>query len=238
MPDHPSDPLTTLSTLPLFTGLELAEVQAILDQGRSRKVPGGSFFFFQDDPARHLYALISGRAKIFQSAPNGQQVILNMAGPGSLLGLVAFTQQGTYPAFAQAVSDSQALSWDHAHLVQLTCQFPTLALNGMALLAERIHEFQDRIRELATERVERRLARLLLRLVRQVGRKTEEGVLIDWSVSRQDLAEMSGTTLYTVSRTLSQWDRQGLIASGRERVLIRNPHGLVSIAEDLPPGEE
>jgi CRP-like cAMP-binding protein len=100
-----------------------------------------------------------------------------------------------------------------------------------------VRDFQDRVRELSTERVERRIARALIRLVRQAGKKVQEGVLIDLPLSRQDLAEMSGTTLFTVSRTLSQWESKGLIQSGRERVVVRNPHGLVSIAEDLPPGQ-
>jgi CRP-like cAMP-binding protein len=94
-----------------------------------------------------------------------------------------------------------------------------------------IQEMQERYRELATEKVERRIARALLRLVAQMGVKMEKG--IELTFTRQDLAEMSGTTLYTVSRVLSEWERQGVVEAGRERVLIRNPHGLVSIAEEL-----
>jgi CRP-like cAMP-binding protein len=103
------------------------------------------------------------------------------------------------------------------------------------LLAGRLQELQDRYRELATERVERRVARALLRLARQTGRKVENGVLIDFPLTREDLAEMTGTTLYTVSRILSGWEKEGLIETGRQRVLIRSPHGLVAIAEDLAP---
>jgi CRP-like cAMP-binding protein len=111
--------------------------------------------------------------------------------------------------------------------------FPGLALNGLRLVAGRFQELQSRYQELATERVERRVARTLLRLARQTGRRTEEGVLIDLPLSRQDLGEMTGTTLYTVSRILSNWEQQALIQTGRERVIICNPHGLVVIAEDL-----
>jgi len=101
----------------------------------------------------------------------------------------------------------------------------------MRLMTGYIQEMQERYRELATEKVERRIARVLLRLASQMGIKNEGG--IELSFTRQDLAEMSGTTLYTVSRTLSDWERQGLVEAGRERVLIRNPHGVVSIAEEL-----
>jgi CRP-like cAMP-binding protein len=101
-----------------------------------------------------------------------------------------------------------------------------------------LRQFQDRLRELATERVERRLARMLLRLARQSGQKVTGGILIDLPLSRQNLAEMIGTTLYTVSRILSQWEAHGLVETGRERVVIRRPHGLVVIADDLPEVDE
>jgi CRP-like cAMP-binding protein len=82
--------------------------------------------------------------------------------------------------------------------------------------------------------VAQRVARTLLRLARQAGQREEEGVLIGLPLSRENLAEMTGTTLYTVSRILSGWEEQGLVEAGRERVLIRLPHALVAIAEDLP----
>ena len=117
-------------------------------------------------------------------------------------------------------------------------QLPKMALNAIQMMSDHVQEFQERFRQLATERVERRLARTILRLASQSGRKIEEGVLIDFPLSRQDLAEMCGTTLYTVSRTLSEWQVKGLVVSGRERVVVRFPHGLVRIAEDLPALEE
>jgi len=91
---------------------------------------------------------------------------------------------------------------------------------------------QERFRQATTERVERRLARTIIRLALQAGKKVDEGILIDLPVTRQDLAEMSGTTLYTASRLLSQWENQELVISGRTKVIIRNPRGLINIAED------
>ncbi|MEA4906403.1 MAG: Crp/Fnr family transcriptional regulator, partial [Anaerolineaceae bacterium] len=130
--------------------------------------------------------------------------------------------------------------WSQATLLALVQRFPRLALNATKVLAGHVREFQNRYRELATERVERRLARNVLRLAGQTGRKTEEGILLDLPLTRQDLAEMSGTTLFTVSRILSRWEDQGLVLTGRERLVIRVPHSLVSIAEDLPdrPGPD
>ena len=119
-------------------------------------------------------------------------------------------------------------------MARLMEQFPPIAFKAMRHMADQIQELQDRVRELSTERVERRIANALLRLAQQTGQKTPEGVLINLPLSRQDLAEMTGTTLYTVSRILSRWEQEEIVDTGRERVLIRVPHRLVIIAHDLP----
>lgn len=225
-----------LGAVPLFHGLGEKDIQAIIQAGYRIKVPEGSYLFYQDDPAEYLFVLVSGRVKLGQITPDGQQIILNMIGTWEMFGLVAFTEGGTYPVSAQAMVDCEVIRWSHKTLQDLSQGTPALALNAMQVMAKRVHDFQDQIRELSTERVERRLARVLLRLVGQVGKKSDEGVLIDLPLTRQDLAEMSGTTLFTVSRILSQWDREGLVQIGRERVVIRFPHGLVRIAEDVPGG--
>lgn len=226
--------ITNIRSLPIFQGLSQAEVEAILSESQVRRVPEGSFFFQQEDAAEHTYLLAKGQVKLLQVTADGQQVILNVISPYQVFGLVAFTPGNIYSASAQAAVDCEAYSWTQEQLSRLSRRYPQLALNAIQVMAARVKEFQGQISTLSTERVERRLARAILRLANQVGRKVEDGVLIDMTVTRQDLAEMSGTTLFTVSRILSQWERQGLIDSGRERVLVRRPHGLVVIAEDLP----
>jgi CRP-like cAMP-binding protein len=119
-------------------------------------------------------------------------------------------------------------------MLSLMERFPTLAINAVRVMSMRVQEFQDRYRELATERVERRVARALLRLAGQAGKKVPDGILIDLAFTRQDLAEMTGTTRYTISRMLSDWEERGLVEASRERVLIKQPHSLVIIADDLP----
>jgi len=109
---------------------------------------------------------------------------------------------------------------------------PYLAVSLTRLMTSLIQEIQARYRELATERVEQRIAHTLLRLASQMGKRIENGAMsVEMEFSRQDLAEMTGTTLYTVSRTLSEWEKLGIIEAGRGRIKIKNPHGLVKIAE-------
>lgn len=107
-----------------------------------------------------------------------------------------------------------------------------LALNALKFVAGRLHELQVQYRQLATEKVERRIARALLRLVQQAGRSIESGVLIDLPLSRDDIAQMTGTALYTVSRIISRFESDSLLKAGRQRVVIRNPHGLLKVALD------
>lgn len=228
------DPQHILDQSPLFKGLDTAVLEAALTIARQRHVPQGSYFFYQDEPATAFYILLEGRARLSQLTLEGQQVIVRILGPSEAMGIVVALSNTTYPLSADAITDCLALSWDSEATFQLMQQHPQLALNGMRIIANQFVELQNRYRELATERVERRVARTLLRLVRQVGKRVPEGVLVDMPLSRQDLAEMSGTTLYTVSRILSNWEQSGLVSTGRERVILCKSHELVIIAEDLP----
>jgi CRP/FNR family transcriptional regulator, nitrogen oxide reductase regulator len=230
----------TENETPLLTNIELfhklgpRELGVILGQARELSFDEGSFLFYQDDPAERIFVLKSGRIKLTQLSDDGQQVLMRVMTSGMMFAAIGLVDGATYPVSAEAAAPSTVLYWSQDTLLALMQRFPQMALNALKVLAGHVREFQNRYRELATERVERRLARTVLRLASQTGRKTEEGVLLDLPLTRQDLAEMSGTTLFTVSRIMSQWESQGLVLTGRERLVIRFPHGLVSIAEDLP----
>jgi CRP-like cAMP-binding protein len=225
------DPMK-LRQVSVFQNATDDDLKLIAEHSILRSIEEGEFFFFQGDPAVYFYILISGRAKLMQTSPAGQQVNLRTISEWQMFGaLGAIRENATYPATAQALEHCTALAVKSDYLKELMQTRPYLSFNLMQLMTTYIQEMQERYRELATEKVERRIARVLLRLAAQMGTKKDSG--IELTFTRQDLAEMSGTTLYTVSRVLSNWERQGLVEAGRERVLIRNPHGMVSIAEEL-----
>lgn len=87
-----------------------------------------------------------------------------------------------------------------------------------------------RVMEMATQQVEQRVANALLRLINQTGRPVEDGIEVDFPITRQDLSEMTATTLHTVSRLMSKWEKQGLVSSRRKRIIVSDPHGLVVLA--------
>ena len=218
---------------PLFHGLQEKDLESICRKGVCCSVDSGSFFFYQGDPPERIYALLEGRIKLIQNNPEGEQVLIRIIGPYTLFGALVMTSATEYPLSAQASEPSFAIYWSRDVILQVVQQYPILALNTVQMMSEHAHELQERFTQLATERVERRLARTLLRLANQTGRKTPEGVLIDMPLTRKDLAEMIGATLFTVSRLLKKWEQEGLVSSKRESITIRFPHGLVSIAEDF-----
>jgi CRP-like cAMP-binding protein len=229
MKTNPSD----LRQVSVFEKASEKDLELIASKSIERSIEEGEFIFFQGDPAKYLYVLTSGRAKLIQAGPSGQQVNLRNINPWELFGAVgAVREEATYPATAQASEASTVLAIEGRVLKEMMNTRPYLATGLMQVMTDYIQEMQSRYRELATEKVERRIARSLLRLTAQLGSKTGEG-MIELPFTRQELAEMSGTTLYTVSRTLAEWERSGLVEAGRERVVIRNAHGLVKLAEDF-----
>jgi CRP-like cAMP-binding protein len=155
--------------------------------------------------------------------------------PGEPFGVVGAFGDPTYPVTAEAVEPSTVFAWTSGTMRRLLETEPAMALNALHFVAGRLHDLQRRYRQLMTERVERRVARTLVRLVHEAGRRVDTGFEISFPVSRQDIAEMTGTTLYTVSRLVSAWEAQGIVRSGRQHIVLTKPHALVAIAEDLPP---
>ena len=160
-------------------------------------------------------------------------MVLRLIGPRDAFGGVAAFGGTMYPITAEAVTDAMALEWPGTVMASLMERHPKLAVNALKFVAARLHELQVQYRQLAIEKVERRVARALLRLVQQSGRRVETGVLIDLPLSRDDIAQMTGTTLYTVSRIISRLEADGILEAGRQRMVIRHPDGLVKIADDL-----
>lgn len=155
-------------------------------------------------------------------------------GPGDEMAVIVVLSKVDYPVSAEAVNDVTAVGWDRETALALMEQFPRLAINGLEMVAGRFGQLQNRYRELATERVEQRVARAVVRLVQQGNNADVAQTPPKLSLTRQDLAEMTGTTLFTVSRICSQWEQRGFLAAGREQLIIHRLDNLIAIADDLP----
>lgn len=218
-----------------LSDLSPVEIHTVLERGRPRSAEKGSYLFHQGDFADIFHILTSGRVRLLQLGPDGNQVTLSYFGPGDGLGIIVALSEMPYPASAEVVEGCATLSWDRSTTQELMLQIPQLAINGMQLIAGRFAQLQGQYLEMATQRVEQRIALTLLRLVRQFGKRVEDGVLIDMPLSRQDLADMTGTNLFNVSRILSRWEQEGIVHSGRRRVVLRKAHELIILTEGPPP---
>jgi CRP-like cAMP-binding protein len=228
-----ADPGEFLRTVELFAALEPTALTEVRAAARVRNVEAGGAFFREQDPATAFFVLAAGSVKLAQLTPEGHQIVLRLIGPADPFGGASAFGATTYPITAEAVTDSSALEWPGGVMAGLMERHPKLAVAAVRLVAARLHDLQVRYRQLATEKVERRVARALLRLVQQAGRRVDSGVLIDLPLSREDIGQMTGTTLYTVSRIVSRFEADGILESGRQRVLIRNPHALLKVADEV-----
>jgi CRP-like cAMP-binding protein len=222
------------SGVPLFQGLPDDGLERAVALARRSRRGKGETLFTQGDPAEAFHLILAGRLKVSQAISGGEQVIVRYLGPCDIAGCVAVCGGVPYPASATAVEDTWLLSWSRPRIAELAACHPEIAMSAMRIMGGRMTELQERLKEMQTQRVERRIAHALGRLVVQAGRRTSAGIEIDFPITRQDLAEMTGTTLHTVSRTLSEWGAAGIVTSARQKVVILRPHALAMIAEDLP----
>jgi len=229
-----------LASLPPFANSSREEQDDILSQAAILRLHNGDTVFEQGAPAEAFYLLVHGRLKASQITGDGQRVLVRVVNPGDLFGFVRALGRGDYPATACATQDSLALAWPTRQWEPLLARHPGFALNTVQAIGVRLQEAHVRFCELATEEVERRVAHTVLRLVQQSGRPEADGIRIDFPVSRQDIAEMTGTTLHTVSRILSAWEDRGLVRGGRQKLLVCNPQRLMQIAggDEREPAHE
>ena len=219
-----------LSALPPFSRLSRAEIREILDRATPARYPEGTAIFDEGLPAERFFLLLDGFIRVVRTTPDGEQVIALHIPPGQLFGIAPALSRDTYPATAVAASESLALGWPVRLWGEFTTRYDGFATETYRTLGARLGEFQARVTELATQAVEQRVAAALLRLANQSGRQTEAGIEIAFPITRSDIAEMTGTTLHTVSRLLSSWEREGIVASSRRRVTVAAPHRLVVLS--------
>jgi CRP-like cAMP-binding protein len=220
--------------LPLFDGFSAADLDSILSEARSVRFAKNAPVFSQGEEAHSFFVLLHGHVRASKTTPAGEQIVVRYVATGETFGVAKAIGLLRYPATATAVDDSVVLAWPSGIWPRLVEKFPALAANTLQTVGARLQETHTRVVEMSTQQVEQRIAHALLRLVKQSGRKVEHGVEIDFPISRQDIAQMTGTTLHTVSRTLSAWESRGLVESSRQKIVVREPHKLFMLAEEDP----
>jgi CRP/FNR family transcriptional regulator, nitrogen oxide reductase regulator len=208
----------------LLAGLSPQQCSEIFACSRITNFARNERLFSQGQPIQKLIMMRTGRVKLTQLSPDGKEVILWLNGPGDAVGMHADEDGSNHSCSARAMERCQVFVWESHLLEMLISRYPRIQVNLGRILARRLSELEERYREMASERVPKRLALVLIRLLESVGTKGREGV--DVVIKREELAQMTGTTLFTISRTLSKWADFGFIVPRRKGVVIIDPDRL------------
>jgi len=217
---------------PLFSGILPGDYSGISATARVKVFARGERLYLEGDSVKQVMLLNAGFVKITQLGNAGTEVIIRLCGPGDVLGAAGLLSTVPHRTTAQAFRDCRALVWEASAFRALVGKYPILHQNMVRILGDDLLELEARFREVATERVGPRVARQLVRLLEQIGRPVINGNgEMEVCLSREDLAQMTGTTLFTVSRLLSAWEARGMVKPRREAVGICDVQSLRAITE-------
>jgi CRP-like cAMP-binding protein len=198
-----------LRQVPLFASLTIEQISAAAEWFRAETFDQDALIFLEGDPADRLWVVSSGQVKIIKHTSDGQENLLEVIMPGEMFGGAGLLL-ATHPATAVAMTPATTLSIEREPYLQLIRKYPDVALRIIHLLGDRLQAAM-KMRALAVERVDVRLANILLKLCDKVGESIDEGTRINLPLSRQDLADMAGTTIETAIRVMSRLRKDGLV---------------------------
>jgi CRP/FNR family transcriptional regulator len=220
-----------LQAMPFFAGLSERDWEKVIDLFSERQYQKDDYIFLEGEAPEALYIIRTGKVKVLRHSTDGKDVVLRVGGVGHLLGTVAVFDGGGYPGTAQVIEECTALVIARNDCLTLVNRYPVFALAVISDLGSRLRSSAEQIRSLAVERVEQRIARVLLKLAETAGSDSPEGRVIEMPLTRQDVADMTGTTVETAIRVMSKFRRLELIKTRRGKVVLVELAALQEMAE-------
>jgi CRP/FNR family transcriptional regulator len=214
----------------LFRRLSSEDRARIAAVSHVREYGRGDRIFSEGDPCDFFVSIVTGRVKVFKATPAGKEIILEIFGPGDPLGAVAVYEGNAFPASATAIEPATCLILARRDFFQLLEQNPSMVRGVLTGLTTRLVELTRRITELTGGRVETRFARLFLKLADQMGQADRGGVFIPMPLSRQELADLTGTTIETCIRIMSRWGKDEVLRTEKDGFVILDRVSLESLA--------
>jgi CRP/FNR family transcriptional regulator len=205
----------------IFRRLPADDRQRLAAVASLREFEKGDYLFSEGDASDHLYTIVSGRVKVFKTTARGTDVILELFGAGDPVGAVAAYESRAYPASAVALEPTACLLIPRQAFFALLETHPTMVRGLLGGLTHRLVELTNRLTELSGGRVDARLARFFLKLADDIGQKRHDGTFIPLALSRQEIADMIGTTIETSIRIMSRW--------GKDQVVLTEKDGFVVV---------
>jgi CRP-like cAMP-binding protein len=228
----PAQPLANfLKARAVFAGLPAEEIAALAAVAREDRYAAREYLFAEGDAPAWFWLVRSGRIKILRQSRGGREVILELLGPGEPFGGVAALEGRSYPASAQAMEASTAVRIPPEPIVTLAQRHPAIVRELAGMLARRLGTAHDSVKSLASDPVEARLAARLIRLAESEGARDPRGLMLPYRVTRQTLADMTGTTVETTIRIVSRWLKKGIIEEDSGRLIVPSIEVLRELEE-------
>jgi CRP-like cAMP-binding protein len=220
-----------LGQIALFQRVSADDRERVIDLSWTRDFDRGDVIFDEGDPSDTFFVVVTGKVKVFKRGPDGHDVILEIFGPGSPLGAVAAFESRPYPASAVPLEPSTCLLMPRDAFFALLERHPSLVRGLLGSLSLRLVELTSRLSEIAGGRVDARLARLFLKLADRLGKPQLDGIFIPLPLTRQEVADMVGTTIETAIRVMSRWSKDGILLTEKDGFTLVDRGELESIAE-------
>ncbi|HXK11358.1 MAG TPA: Crp/Fnr family transcriptional regulator [Vicinamibacteria bacterium] len=215
----------------LYRNLSPEDQKRLAAVSLARYYDKGETIFTEGEAPSFLFTIASGRVKVVKATPSGKEIILEIFGPGDPVGAVVAYEGRPYPASAIAIERAECILVRRNEFFALFERHPSFVRGFLTGMAQRIVELTRRIPEVAGGRVETRFAHLFLKLADRMGRPHAGGRFVPMALSRQELADLTGTTIETCIRIMSRWGKEGIVATERDGFLVRDAAALERLAE-------
>lgn len=215
----------------IFRRLTPEDRQRLADVATVREFQKGDTLFIEGDGSDQLYTIVTGRVKVFKATARGTDIILELFGPGDPVGAVAVYEGRPYPATAVALEPTTCVVIPRQAFFALLESHPSIVRGLLVGLTFRLVELTNRVMELSGGRIEARLARFFLKLADDMGRPAPAGgTFIPMPLSRQELADMVGTTIETSIRIMSRWGKDGVVRTEKDGFVVADRNTLESLS--------
>lgn len=228
-----NEKLRFFKSLSFFSSLSSPELEALQSMSSERKFGKGEFLFQEGDSAEGLLVIKKGYVKVIKQAISGKNIVIRLVFPNEIMGEVAMFNNIPYPVSAQALVDTAAYEISRENLVSYIQKHPDVIAKIIGVCVRRLEEAYATINGLGTKSLEQRVVFTLLKLAEKTGKRNGSHMMLDISLSRQDLAEMVGGTQESVCRVMANLKREGVIKSLSRKIVISDLDQLRSIAEEL-----
>ena len=219
-----------LEKIGIFSALSRVEAKSIEPFFRQERRKRKDVIFSEGDPSQWFYIVLEGKVKITKLSQEGKEIILEMMGPGEVFGGIAVIRGLPYPANALAMDDCLLLKTSKEDLMRILERFPAVTMAIFQDLGGRLQHSHESMKQIALDKVMARVASLLVKLAGKSGRQTPEGTLIELRLTKQEIADMVGTTVETSIRTMSRLKKDGIVSEKDGSILVRDMKRLKELA--------